>query len=482
MTVTAFTVKLFFGPKTRYRVAVLLNLQFLGAAGTVSGSRYLLEADDVRVLVDCGLFQGSRALRERNWADMPVDPAEIDAAFITHAHLDHSGGLPRLVAQGFDGPVFATPPTADLVDNLLLDAAQIQEHEAEYANYRGFSKHRPARPLFTTADAKAAIRHLRALPFHQPFTLSPQLSAVFRRSGHLLGAGGVLFTLSGDLGTRRVMFSGDVGRSNSELHMPPDRLPAVDYLVCEGTYGDRKRPDIDVREALADIVNRSASRDGALIIPVFAAGRMQDMLWLLKQLEASRQIPSLPVFVDSPLGVECTGTYLRFARELKFGALGTVTGERVWPTHTDFCANIVDSKNVNLHHGACIILSSSGMATGGRVLFHLRKRLPDPRTTVLFVGHQAAGTRGRLLLDGAPEVKIHGRYIPVNAQVCELQGVSGHADRDELLQWIESADARPGEIFITHAEPEAGSALVDALRGRGYRARAARDGERVVLA
>jgi metallo-beta-lactamase family protein len=461
---------------------VLLNLQFLGGAGTITGSRYLLEADDVRVLVDCGLFQGSRALRARNWQAMPVDPAEVDAVFLTHAHLDHAGGIARLVSHGFDGPIFATPPTADLVDNLLLDAAQIQEHEAEYANYRGFSKHRPARPLFTTQDAKTAIKQLRGLPFHQPFTLAPQLNAQFRRSGHLLGASSVLFTLNGDLGTKRVFFSGDLGRSNSELHSPPEPLPAVDYLICEATYGDRKRPDIDVREALADIVNRSAARDGALIIPVFAAGRMQDMLWLLKQLEASRKIPSLPVFVDSPLGVECTGTYLRFARETKFGALGQVTGERVWPTHTDFCANVVDSKNINMHHGACIILSSSGMATGGRVLFHLRKRLPDPRTTVLFVGYQASGTRGRLLLDGAPEIKIHGRYIPVNAQICELQGVSGHADQTELLAWIDGAEARPGEIFVTHGEPEACDGLVDALRGRGYRARAARDGERVVLA
>ena len=460
---------------------MLLNLQFLGAAGTVTGSRNLLEADDIRVLIDCGLFQGSRSLRDRNWLSMPVDPAEIDAVFLTHSHLDHSGGVPRLVGQGFDGPIFATPPTADLVDNLLLDTAQIQEHEAEYANYRGFSKHRPARPLFTSHDAKQAIKQLRGLPYHQTFTLSPQLTAQFRRAGHLLGAASALFTLSGDVGPKRVLFSGDIGRSNSVLHTPPEQLPAVDYLICEATYGDRKRPDIDVPEALADIVNRSAARDGALIIPVFAAGRMQDMLWLLKQLEASRKIPSLPVFVDSPLGLECTGTYLRFARETRFGALGQVTGERVWPTHTDFCANIVDSQNFNRHQGACIILSSSGMATGGRVLFHLRKRLPDPRTTVLFVGHQAAGTRGRLLLEGAPEIKIHGRYIPVNAQICELQGVSGHADRDELLAWIEGADARPGEIFVTHAEPEAATAVVDALRGRGYRARAARDGERVVL-
>ena len=461
---------------------MLVNLQFLGGAGTVTGSRYLLEADNVRVLVDCGLFQGNRELRARNRQPMPVDPAELDAVLLTHAHLDHSGGIARLVAEGFDGPIYATPPTADLVDNLLLDAAHIYEHETDYANFRGFSKHRPARPLFTTQEAKSAIRHLRPSQFHQPILLAPQLSAQFRRSGHLLGASSVHVALQGETGTRRVVFSGDLGRLNSALHLPPEPLPAVDYLICESTYGDRKRPEIDVSQALADIVNRSAAREGALIIPAFAAGRTQDVLWLLKQLESQRKIPSVPVFVDSPLGVECTGTYLRFARELKFGALGRVTGERVWPTHTDFCANIVDSKAIHHHRGACIIIASAGMATGGRVLFHLRKRLPDPRTTVLLVGHQAPGTRGRLMLDGAPEVKIHGRYVAVNAQICELQGMSGHADRDEILAWIEGAEARPGEIFVTHGEPEASATLVDALRARGYRARAARDGERVVLA
>lgn len=460
---------------------MLCNLQFLGGAGTVTGARYLLEADNVRVLVDCGLFEGTRELRDRNRQSMPVGAAEIDAVLLTHAHLSHSGGLPRLVGDGFGGPIYATTPTADLVDNVLLDAAQTFEHETEYANYRGYSKHRPARPLFGTHDAKNAIRLLRPTGFHQPIALGPQFSAEFLRSGHLLGASSVLVGLHSGVGTRRVLFSGSLGRQNSALHLHPEPMPAVDFLICEATYGDRRRPIVDVTEALADIVNRSAARDGALIIPAHAAGRTQDMLWMLKQLESARRIPSLPVFVDSPLGVECTGTYLRFARALKFGALGRVTGERVWPTHTDFAANVVDSKSIHHHRGACIIIASAGMATGGRVLFHLRQRLPDPRTTVLFVGYQAPGTRGRLLLDGAPEVKIHGRYVPVNAQICELTGVTGHADREEILQWIESAEDRPGEIYVTQGEPEACNGLVEALRARGYRARAARDGERVVL-
>jgi metallo-beta-lactamase family protein len=459
-----------------------VSLQFLGAAGTVTGSRYLLESGAARLLVDCGLFQGSKALRQRNWAPPTVPAEEIDAVLLTHAHLDHSGALPLLVRQGFSGPIYATHPTADLVDNLLLDAANIQEHEADYANERGFSKHRPAQPLFNVEDARRAIRALRPSAFHQPLVLGNRLSAQFRRSGHLLGAASILFSVEGESGAaRRVLFSGDVGRPTGDLHLPPEPLPAVDYLICESTYGDRKHPDIDLKSALEDIVHRTVAKHGALVVPAFSAGRMQEVLWLLKQLELERRIPLLPVFVDSPLGLESTGTYLRFARELRYGALGRMTGEHVWPAQTRFCAHPDESKAVNRFDGPCVIVSSSGMATGGRVLFHLRRRLPDPRTTVLFVGYQAEGTRGRMLLEGASEVKIHGRYIPVAAQVCQLLGMSAHADRDELLAWIEGAESRPGEIFVTHGEPAAADSFVDLLRSRGYRARAARDGERVVL-
>lgn len=461
---------------------MLVNLQFLGAAGTVTGSRYLLESDGVRVLVDCGLFQGSKALRERNWRGIPIHPSELDAVLLTHAHLDHSGGLPVLVSRGFEGKVFATTATAELVEPLLLDAGHLQEQEADYANFKGYAKHRPARPLFTVAEARSAITRMRPTPFHQPMVLGPHFSAHFRRAGHLLGAASVHFALAGEQGTRRVLFSGDVGRSNGVLHLPPERLPAVDYLICEGTYGDRKHPNVDPKDALADVVSRAANRQGALIIPAFAAGRTQEVLYLLRQLEEEGRIPSLPVFVDSPLALECTSAYLRFARELKFGALGATDGRAMWPSRTRFCSSVADSKAINAVEGPCIILSSSGMATGGRVLFHLRRRLSDPRTTVMFVGFMAEGTRGRSLVEGAPEVKIHGRYLPVRAEVIELQGFSAHADQDDLVAWIEGAEAPPGEIFITHAEPAAASVLVARLRQRGLRARAARDGERVTLA
>lgn len=440
------------------------ELQFLGAAGTVTGAMYLVRTSAAEVLLDCGLFQGLKALRLRNWGQRVANPRGIGAVLLSHAHIDHTGYLPLLVGQGFRGPVYCTPATADLARVLLPDSAHLQEEEAERANRRGYSKHHPALPLYTMADAAAALELLQARPFDQPFPVSRGITALFRTAGHILGAATIQLELDGI----RLVYSGDLGRWNQPLLPSPELVPAADVLLLESTYGERTHPT-GAAEQLARIVTDTARRGGVLLIPAFAVDRTQEVVLLLEQLERQGRIPALPVYLDSPLAIEATEIYARH-------------GAYRIPARYRFARTPAESKALNDLTGPFIIISASGMATGGRILHHLAQRLPDERTTVLLVGFQGAGTRGRLLEEGAREVKMLGRMIPVRARIEKIDALSAHADRDEIMRWLDGFEQPPRVTYLVHGEPSAASALRDAIRQRfGWNVQVAGDGATVSL-
>ena len=457
------------------------TVQFLGAAGTVTGSAHLVRAGGRAVLLDCGLFQGLKELRLRNWRDFPVDPAAIDAVVVSHAHVDHTGRLPLLVRQGFRGPMYCTAATRGLVEIMLPDAAHLQEEEAERANRRGYSKHRPALPLFTTADAAAVMPLLAPRPYGTAFPVVPGIQARFRRVGHILGAASIELELGGGV---RVAFSGDVGRYDRPILRDPEPVPAADVLLCESTYGDRAHaPPGEAEEDLARIVRDGAARGGAILVPAFALGRTQELLWLLQELEEAKRIPSVPVYVDSPLAVEVTDLYGRHPEDHDAEMHERVRlsgsdwqGKRVRLVHSS-----EESKALNRVRGPVIIISASGMATGGRILHHLTQRLPDARTTVLIVGYQAAGTRGRALKEGATALRMFGQHVPVRATVECIDALSAHAGQDEILRWLDGFERPPRATYLVHGEPPAAAALERLVRARGWSVRAARDGETVPL-
>jgi metallo-beta-lactamase family protein len=441
------------------------SLQFLGGTGTVTGSRFLVESDGLRLLVECGLFQGLKPLRLRNWQPFPVPPESIDAVLLTHAHLDHSGYLPALARDGFRGPIFATQPTLDLVRILLLDAAHIYEEDARYANRKGFSKHRPALPLYTQEDAQAAIRLLEPVGVDEALELGSGTSARFRHAGHILGACSIELRLGG--GERSVVFSGDLGRADPPLVATPTRLPAeTGTLVVESTYGNREHtPREQAIAELRDAARDTFARGGVVLIPAFAVDRTPALLWALRELMNAGELPRVPVFVDSPMalrGLEVYRRYPRFMdpeleRLLERGEDPFDPGDlRPAPTPDD-------SRAINEVRMPAILVSASGMATGGRILHHLKQRLPDHRNTVLLIGFQAAGTRGRSLFDGARQVKLHGRYVPVRAEVRAIDGFSAHADRDEILDWLRTLEHEPRTTFVVHGEPDAADALACAI-------------------
>jgi metallo-beta-lactamase family protein len=451
-----------------------MTLQFLGAAGTVTGSKHLLAIGDHRVLLDCGLFQGLKSLRLRNWAPPPFDPAQIDAVVLSHAHLDHSGYLPLLVRHGFRGPVFCTPGTADLARILLLDAAHINEEDAARANRYGYSKHTPALPLYTTAHAEAAIGLLSPAAPHRPIRVVADVEATFHHAGHILGASIVEITYPGREHSRRLVYSGDLGRWGRPLLPDPELIPDADLLLIESTYGDRTHPP-DVEEALARIVRDAAAQRRVVLVPAFAVGRTQELLYVLRRLEDQQRIPALPVFVDSPMAIEVTGVYLQH--------LVAPSGDPslLRPRRAKLLRTAEQSKALNHHAGPMILISASGMATGGRVLHHLKRRLPDPETIVLLAGFQAAGTRGRALRDGAREVRIHGESVPVRAHVDVIDGLSAHADRDDLLRWTRGFRQPPARTYVVHGEPQPADHLAATLRGNGWDAQVAEDGATVAL-
>ena len=430
-----------------------MKLSFLGAAGTVTGSRYLVEHRGRKLLVDCGLFQGWKALRELNWEPPPFRPRDIDAVLLTHAHLDHSGALPLLVRQGFTGPVLATPATADVCRLLLPDSAHIQEEDAAFANRHHTSKHHPAQPLYTMDDAQRALNHFEPLPPHQRTEVLPGLTAELRRAGHILGASSLALEADG----RTLLFSGDLGRPDDPLMRAPEGAPRADWIVIESTYGDRLHSPEDPMAALAEVITRTAARGGTVLVPAFAVGRAQLLLLMVHRLRQQGAIPALPVFLDSPMAIDMTALYQHYPQEHRLSpqeCAGMCTVARMARTPQE-------SRALSSARYPSVVVSASGMATGGRVLHHLAARLPDHRNTVVLVGFQAGGTRGARLQAGERSLRMFGQDVPVKAEVVSLGGLSAHADAAQLLQWLRST-SRPRRVFITHGEP----AAADALRQR----------------
>ncbi len=434
-----------------------MQIEFFGGTGTVTGSKYLLTHEGRRLLVDCGLFQGLKQLRLRNWEPLPFDPASVDAVLLTHAHMDHSGFLPRFVTLGFQGPVYATAATRDLCTLLLPDSGRLQEEEAEFANRHGHSKHAPALPLYTEDEARVALKRFETVAFDQYWSPWPGWTVRLRRAGHILGAASVHVAWPGG----SILFSGDLGRSDDLVMRAPQAPEAADYVVIESTYGNRLHPEVDTLRALAEVVNRTAARGGMLVIPAFAVGRAQTILHGLQLLKQARRIPDVPVFLNSPMAADATRIYRRHLDEHRLSAEQCAA-----MSHQAIIVNTVaESKRLNALTYPSIIVSASGMATGGRVLHHLKAYAPDARNTILFAGFQAAGTRGASLVGGADAVKIHGEYVPVRAEVANLDTLSAHADRAQLLAWIGQLKA-PRRVFVTHGEPVAADALRLAIAER----------------
>lgn len=433
-----------------------MQITFLGAAGTVTGSKYLVLAAGKRVLVDCGLFQGLKRLRERNWQPLPIDPASLDAVVLTHAHLDHTGYLPRIARTGYRGPVFCTAATRGLAAILLPDSARIQEEEAEFANRHKYSKHHPALPLYTVDDAEKALKLLRPVEWKSGLELPGGVVLRFTPAGHLLGAASVLLEADG----QKVLFSGDVGRPDDPVLNAPAAPPPADWIVIESTYGNRRHQPIDAEAELAAVVSRAVDRGGVIVIPSFAVGRAQMLLHFVARLKARGAIPDIPVYLNSPMATDVTRLYHAHRNEHRLSEDEC----RTMCTAARFVNSVEESKALNLRRGPMIIISASGMAAGGRVLHHLRAFAPDPKNTIVFSGYQAAGTRGAAMVGGADTVKIHGEWVPVRAEVVQLHGTSGHADRDQLVAWLGSGGALPRRVFVTHGEAVAADAMRQHLR------------------
>ena len=440
------------------------TLTFLGAAGTVTGSKHLLDLGDHRVLIDCGLFQGLKELRLRNWAALPIDAARIDAVVLTHAHLDHCGYLPRLVSQGFKGRIFCTPGTRELCTLVLPDSAHIQEEDARRANRRGYSKHTPALPLYTSLDAARTLTRLQPVGYDRPLPVAPGVEVEFVNAGHLLGSAYAKLRVGG----RTLLFGGDLGRYGRPVLPDPTPVAAADVLLVESTYGDRVHPPDDGGAALAGIINETVRRGGKLVIPSFAIGRTEEVIYWIKRLEEQKRIPVLPVYVDSPMAAGALQFYTERLNELdpdlNHGNEGQRQVSAFYTTRLTVVETVEQSKAVTQSSAPSIVIAASGMATGGRVLHHLAAVLPDSRNTVMFVGFQAAGTRGRLLCDGAKQIKMLGQDVMVSARIERLDSMSAHADANEILRWLKEFMSPPQITYIVHGEPAAAAALEQRIR------------------
>lgn len=435
-----------------------LTIMFLGGVGTVTGSKYLLESGTRRLLVDCGLFQGFKQLRLRNWSPLAVPASSIDAVVLTHAHIDHSGYLPLLVKNGFTGPVYCTPATRDLCAILLPDSGHLQEKDADYANRHGFSKHHPALPLYTKEDAERAVTRLTPIDFDRPFDLGKQLMVTPRPAGHILGAAILEFEIAGT----KVVFSGDLGRPNSPTMLSPAAVTAADYLIVESTYGDRRHERESAEDALAKIIVRTVGRGGTLLIAAFAVGRAQTLLFLLNRLRTQNRIPPVPIFLDSPMAIDASNVYCAHLRYQRLSAAECRAACEV----ARYVQDVEASKALDDDPLPKIIVSASGMATGGRILYHLKSYAPDHRNAVLFSGFQAGGTRGAAMLAGVDRIKIHGAYVPVLAEIANLSMLSAHADAQELMEWLGHFRQPPRMTFITHGEPGASDSLRRSIEER----------------
>jgi metallo-beta-lactamase family protein len=443
----------------------MASIEFHGAARTVTGSKYLLDVGGQQVLIDCGLFQGLKELRLKNWDATPFSVNSLDAVVLTHAHLDHVGYLPRIVRQGYKGRVFCTEATRELAEIILLDSAKCQEQDAAYANRKGFSKHKPALPLYEARDVEATMKLFRSQPRDEWFSPARSIRMRYHDAGHLLGS--TMIETEVDAGSKplRILFSGDVGRYRGPLYHDPQPPPECDYLVCESTYGDREHPEAEILDGLEAVVKRSIARGGAMIMASFAVGRAQQLIYLLQILKSQDRIPDVPVFIDSPMACDATAVYREHFDEHDLSeaeldpAHPALAGRKVILART---AN--ESKAINQAKGPVVIISSSGMMTGGRILHHLRQRLPDPRNTIVIGGYQAPGTRGRVLQDGARFLRMFGMEVPVRAAIETVPGLSGHADRSDLLRWLDQLQSPPRRTFLTHGEPQAMNALAEELK------------------
>jgi len=441
----------------------MAKITFLGAARTVTGSKYLVEAGGKRLLVDCGLFEGSSELRQRNWERLPVDPASIDWVLLTHAHIDHTGYLPRLVRDGFRGPIYSNAATHELCALLLVDSAHLQEEDAQFAAKKGYSAHKPPLPLYTVNEAKAALERFRVIARAEPYQISPQFSVRPHDAGHILGSSWLELTITENGKQTLVVFSGDVGRYDQPILKDPEPPTRADFLLCESTYGDRDHPTGSVEDELADIVNRTAKRGGSVMIPAFAVGRTQALMYYLRKLEDQQRIPHLPVYVDSPMAINVTALYVSHHEDhdADFNMLEQTGNHDPLNCHeVHMTRTVEESKQINSVTTPCIIIAGSGMITGGRIKHHLVHRLPDSRNTVMLVGYQAEGSGGRLLQEGAKYLRLFHEQVPVRAEVVEIGQLSAHAGRSELLRWLSGIQEKPRQTFLVHGEPNA----LDAFR------------------
>lgn len=448
-----------------YHYTMNVTAKFLGGAQSVTGSKYLIDLGEFEFLVDCGLFQGRRALRERNWDKFPMPLPEMEAIVLTHAHLDHIGYLPRLVKQGFDGPIYCTSATMELAKILLRDSGKLQEEEAEYARKKGYSRHPHPEPLYTMEEAEAVFPLFADSPFNHPVQIHPSVEVTFYYAGHILGASCVKIKIKGDSQEKTLVFSGDLGRYHDPILYPPTVIPHADVVWIESTYGDRIAPPVKPQQELATMINDTFDRGGVVLIPAFSVGRTQLVLYYLYQLMRSERIPKAPIFLDSPMAIHATEIYEKFHQDHQLSA---VLHERdQHPFQHDqlhFTPKAEQSKRLNDHPGRAIIVSASGMATGGRILHHLYRRLPSDKNSVIFVGYQAEGTRGRRLVDGEPYINIYGQELEVKAKIYQIQGLSAHADQEELIDWAEGFAEKPKLAFIVHGEDKATEALSRRLK------------------
>jgi len=442
------------------------KLTFYGATGTVTGSRFHLEIDGKNLLIDCGMFQGPKRVRLKNWEVFPVPPSTFDFVLLTHAHIDHSGYLPKFVREGFNGKIICTHATAELCKVMLKDSAHIQEEDAKWANKKGFSKHSPAMPLYTKEDAEKTLELFYPIHYGDFFKLSENTRIKLHDSGHILGSALVDIKTKTAEKSRKILFSGDLGRPEIPVLNEPDQVYNVDYLILESTYGQRLHESTDPISDLVDVIERSMKRGGSLVIPAFSVGRTQTLLYLLRLLEEDGKIPSYPIFVDSPMAINALEIFKGHIKDFDLNTrMQKMQGKDIFhPKDLHICRTREDSMSINNNRSGCIIISASGMVTGGRILHHMAQRLPDPKNTILLMGYQAEGTRGRVIQEKKETVKIHGKQIPINAQIEMIDGFSGHADYNEMLAWLMPFNKTPKQVFMVHGEAEASQSMAEKIK------------------